>query len=83
MLCPRCDDQGNIQRVRINRTGEIVQLCDECDAMWFEDVVPSITTFQDFSTYMESLGLPGIWSELTIMPCPMQKRDPTRRPAQE
>ena len=33
MQCPRCDNQGSVYIVRINATGEVVRLCDECEAM--------------------------------------------------
>lgn len=65
MLCPRCDGQGTIRQVRINSTGIVVQLCDECDAMWLADEQPSLETFQDFATFMQSIGLQGLWSEIT------------------
>lgn len=67
MLCPRCDGQGSIQRVRVNATGEVVQLCNECDAMWVANELPSLDSFQDFGTFMQSKGLQGLWSEITAI----------------
>jgi len=74
MICPRCDQQGLVLRVRINRTGLVIQLCDECDAMWKHDEVPRMGTFIDFGTYMESIGVPESWDELTILPDSDQKK---------
>ena len=66
MLCPRCDQQGTIHKVRINATGEVVQLCDECDALWPSGVQVSVETFLDFSTYVKQFDLKGLWTEVTI-----------------
>lgn len=35
--CPRCD-QGWVIPVRILSTGEIIQCCSECEAVWGENV---------------------------------------------
>jgi hypothetical protein len=68
MLCPICeenDQRGQVQKVRIDKTGEIVQLCDECDSVWPSDTKVSAETFQDFSSYVKPAGLQGLWSEIT------------------
>jgi len=64
MQCPRCDGQGEVSQVKIKKTGEIVHLCDECDALWKsgDDVV--FSKFVDFSTYVEQFGLEGTWDEV-------------------
>lgn len=67
MLCPRCDQQGTVHTVRINTTGEIVHLCDECDALWPSGVGVTATGFLDFSTYVARFGLRGVWQEVTIL----------------
>jgi hypothetical protein len=56
-----------VRLVRINATGEIVCLCEECDALWksFDDV--GRTPFVDFSCYVSPFGLKGHWSEVTIL----------------
>ncbi len=64
MVCPRCDDQGNVIAVRIIATGENVFLCDECDALWRKDVPVSVDSFVDFSTYVDQFGLKGRWDEI-------------------
>ena len=67
MQCPRCDGQGEIRYVRVNATGTLLQVCDECDATWFHNELNSLETFFDFETYMRSLGLTGAWSEVTTV----------------
>lgn len=67
MQCPRCDGQGTIHRASVDATGDIIQLCDECDAMWFDNEPVSVHTFQEFGTYMQSIGLRGLWQEITIL----------------
>ncbi len=64
MWCPRCD-QGNVVKVRINKTGEVVHICEECEALWQTDVKVAPTGFVDFMTYVTPFGLEGNWSELS------------------
>ena len=68
MLCPRCDQQGCIHRVCIKTNREIVQLCDECDALWRDGIVPAVPGFIDFAEYVRPLGLLGLWSEVEVLP---------------
>ena len=67
MQCPRCDGQGEIKVVRVQATGAMLQLCDECDATWPYGEMPSIESFQDFGTFMKANGLQGLWSEVTVI----------------
>jgi hypothetical protein len=53
--------------VRINSTGEVVHLCDECDALWPAGVEVAPSGFQDFSTYVAQFGLKGLWREVTAL----------------
>ncbi len=64
MWCPRCD-QGDVNKVRVNKTGEIVHVCEECEALWPSGIDVASTGFIDFKTYVTPLGLEGLWSELT------------------
>lgn len=50
---------------RVQRTGERVRVCDECEALWPEGVDVAPATFLDLSVYLEQRGRPGLWSELT------------------
>lgn len=67
MLCPRCDQQGTVFTVRINSTGELVNLCDECDALWPSGKPVRAADFVDFSTYVRPIGLKGHWTEITVL----------------
>ncbi len=64
MLCPRCDQQGEVKLVIIKRTRERVYLCNECDALWKEDSGITKSNFTDFSTYAAQFGLLGTWDEI-------------------
>ncbi len=65
MWCPRCD-QGNIVKATILKNGEQIRICEECDAMWKAGDEVSDETFTDYSSYVEPLGLKGLWTELAI-----------------
>ncbi len=67
MLCPRCE-QGYIVKAKIIADGTCLFVCQECEASWFlyEDI--GVRAFFDYGTYMESLGLKPLWSELKIIP---------------
>lgn len=53
--------------MRVNSNGLVLRVCDECEAMWLDDEYPSVGTFRDFVTYLRSLGLAGLWSDVTIL----------------
>ncbi len=63
MWCPRCD-QGEVMKARIEKTGEIVHICEECEALWPSDVDVDAAGFVDFKTYVTKFGLEGTWSEI-------------------
>ncbi len=67
MLCPRCE-QGDIVKVRIIARDTYLFVCQECEASWllYEEV--GVNAFVDYGTYMQSLGLKPLWSELQIIP---------------
>jgi hypothetical protein len=67
MLCPRCDQQGDVPRVRIIATGEVAHLCDECDAFWPTGIEVGSEGYFDFSSYVKPLGLRGVWNEVTVL----------------
>ena len=64
IVCPRCDGQGHIFKKLIKFNKEMIYICDECDAIWFNDEKIQSGNFIDYSTYMESLSRKGLWSEL-------------------
>jgi hypothetical protein len=61
--CPRCG-QGWVLQYRIRGFAEIVNVCDECDALWKDGQEIAATNFVAMSTYLCSLGLRGEWKEL-------------------
>lgn len=65
MLCPRCG-QGNVVDAQIRKTGLLVYVCHECEASWFSKNDIGKKPFVDFGTYMESVGLQPVWTELTV-----------------
>ncbi|MBA8904120.1 ribosomal protein L37AE/L43A [Phyllobacterium sp. P30BS-XVII] len=63
ITCPRCR-QGLVIPVKVKRTGEVIYLCEECEAVWFSPDTIDYATFNYFNLYMERLGLPDSWAEL-------------------
>lgn len=64
--CPMCDD-GTVTVYRVNATGEAIQVCDGCDAVWEADEelpVPATTTVE---RYLAVRGLPLTWSQLAAL----------------
>ena len=65
MLCSRCE-QGDIAKVKIKKTGQEIFVCQECEATWFSIKDIGLSSFKDFGTYMEEIGLLPLWDELII-----------------
>jgi len=63
--CPRCD-QGWVCSALIIPLKKNIYICDECDAIWFEENKIENTNFEDFTTYMETHKLPGTWDQLQV-----------------
>jgi transposase-like protein len=66
MWCPRCN-QGKVVKAKIIKNGNNLFICEECDATWKNKEQLEDNQFEDFSLYMESIGLRGVWSELEIL----------------
>ncbi len=66
MWCPRCK-QGEIIMAKINKTQNMILVCEECEAAWFYEKDIGVKDFVDFGNYMKSLGLKPIWDEITIL----------------
>lgn len=45
---------------------ENIVICPECEAFWTGNTPIRMETFRDFTTYMETRGLPGYWQLLQI-----------------
>jgi hypothetical protein len=67
LICPYCK-QGRVFTVRIDKTGELVLLCEECDTLWTETPLVGRGVF--FADYVMPLGLKGRWSEITVLELP-------------
>ncbi len=63
VLCPFCEEQGEVYRVVVKQTSETIYLCGECDSVWLTDNIgeDNATNFED---YMSEQGLEPLWSEL-------------------
>ena len=46
-----------VARFRVRGTGEIIKLCDECEATWPDDVEPERSNFTDFTAFMNARAL--------------------------
>jgi hypothetical protein len=64
--CPRCN-QGWIRKMRHRRSGEIVFVCEECEALWREGQAIENTGFQDLQAYFRAKGQSGDWSEMVML----------------
>jgi hypothetical protein len=58
VVCPRCDGNGFIYRAIVQPLDKTILLCDECEAIWNLDDHIDKSTFQDFTSYVTSLGYP-------------------------
>ncbi|WP_404423071.1 hypothetical protein [Thalassospira australica] len=56
--------------MKVKKTGEMLKLCDECDATWKKDDPIDKKTFFDFETYMESQGITKAWDEVDFITGP-------------
>lgn len=66
MICPRCE-QDHVIQARVKATGADIFVCPECEATWFSMTKVGVETFVDYGTYMESVGLTQLWTELEII----------------
>lgn len=66
MICPRCE-QDYVVEARIKANGRLIYICPECDATWLSNTEIGSGKFQDYGTYMESIGLSQLWDELEVV----------------
>lgn len=57
MVCPRCDGQGLIYRVKVLNLGIELNTCDECEACWPISFTMLIENFKDMTVFLEEHGL--------------------------
>ena len=68
MACPRCE-QGWVFAALIKSRSQQIWICQECEAVWFDPgAVTHPGNWIDYTTYMESIGLTPLWSELELVP---------------
>jgi hypothetical protein len=53
--------------MRHRRSGEIVFVCEECEALWREGQAIENTGFQDLQAYFRAKGQSGDWSEMVML----------------
>ena len=63
MECPRCQ-QGDVQTYRLRATGELFQVCDECEASWLPSDEPTADHFLQLFEIFDLRSLPESWAEL-------------------
>lgn len=56
VVCPLCDGNGIISRIRLEPLNKIVYVCDECEATWLDPENICVKTFVDLATYLMQLG---------------------------
>ena len=64
MVCEFCQ-QGIVYKVEVNITQEIIEICDECDTVWFQE--RECIKITNFNQYMSNKELASRWSEITIL----------------
>jgi hypothetical protein len=60
LSCPRCD-QGPIVLARIRATAELLQICEECEAVWLIGHDIDLVTYRTFYSFMDERGLSDRW----------------------
>ncbi|WCE32068.1 hypothetical protein [Vibrio sp. SCSIO 43137] len=65
MWCPRCE-QGEVVKATIKKTQNTIYVCDECEATWFNKSEIDSKSFVDFGSYMKSIDLEPLWSEIAV-----------------
>lgn len=67
--CPRCG-QGSVCPYRVVATAEILQVCDECEAVWPPGIDPTPTGFANLEDELARRGLPLGWEQLKELEWP-------------
>ena len=64
--CPDCE-QGTVAHYRVEATGEVVQVCDGCDALWEADDELSSPSVSTVEHYLNLRGLPLLRTGLVLL----------------
>lgn len=67
MICPRCDNQGDLYKAKITQLQSTLYICDECEACWPEGTIINDDNFIDLSTYLEEHGTNYREAEIIII----------------
>ena len=62
--CRLCHGNGLIEQRRVLGTGELLWLCDECEAVWLSEASIPTDEYHQFGAFMRARGLSGLWNEL-------------------
>ena len=66
MICPYCL-QGEILKVRIIKTSELIHICDECDTVWKYDDKISESNGLTCKCFLTERNCPVSWREFDII----------------
>ena len=65
-LCPRCDGQGWVRRMRVKELSADLYSCDGCDATWL--AVENIgSAWIDLQTLLDARLPAWTWNDLTVI----------------
>lgn len=64
--CPVCD-QGWVLAASVKQDGTRIWVREECEVTWLGAERPSRDADDTFSTFMESKGLPALWSQIEVL----------------
>jgi len=73
MHCPIPGCVGFVEKLRIHSTGEVIYVCDECDALWTRAEAMAPRRMEDYIGFMRSRRLSGLKTDiewLTRAPAP-------------
>lgn len=64
MLCEFCK-QGDVLKAEVTITHEIIEICDECETVWYNKYGRIIVI--NYDQYMSERGIAPVWSEISII----------------
>lgn len=64
VYCPFCDGQGLVNKAKVIDKNIKIYICEECDTMWRNPEIRE-DNCENFRKFMNSIGLKGLWEELT------------------
>lgn len=67
--CPRCG-QGSVSSYRIGATAELLQVCDECEAVWPPGIDPTPTGCANLEDELARRAQPPGWEQLAELEWP-------------